>query len=53
MKELLEMKEVCEKALMALRSTVSLKVVEGIEQKIDDMTARYREAHIHRMKNGQ
>ena len=53
MKELLEMKEVCEKALMALRSTVSLKAVEGTEQKIDDMTARYREAHIHRMKNGQ
>lgn len=53
MKELLEMKEVCEKALMALRSTVSLKAIEGIEQKIDDMTARYREAHIHRMKNGQ
>lgn len=53
MKELLEMKEVCEKALMALRSTVSLKAVEGIEQKIDDMTARYREEHIRRMKNGQ
>ena len=54
MKELVEMRNVCEKALLGLRSdTISLKAAEMMEQQIDDMTARYRQHHIRRMERGE
>ena len=53
LKELMEMRTVCAKALRYLHGESRLDNAAQLEQTIDDMTGRFRENHMHRMKNGQ
>lgn len=53
LKELMEMRAVCAKALRYLHGDSRLDNAAKLEQTIDDMTTRFRENHMHRMKNGE
>lgn len=53
LKELMEMRTVCAKALRYLHGHSRLDNAAKLEQTIDDMTTRFRENHMHRMKNGE
>ena len=53
LKELMEMRAVCAKALRYLHGDSRLDNAAKLEQTIDDMTGRFRENHMHRMKNGE
>ncbi len=59
LKEVMDMRAVCAKALHYLHGATNvdhnerLAAAARLEQSIDDMTRRYRENHIRRMKNGQ
>ena len=53
LKELMEMRTVCAKALRYLHGDSRLDNAAKLEQTIDDMTTRFRENHMHRMKNGE
>ena len=53
MRELMQMKEICERALSALHGEISLPQAQQLEDHIDDLTHQYRKAHIQRMKAGQ
>ena len=53
LKELMEMRTVCAKALRYLHGESRLDNAAKLEQTIDDMTTRFRENHMHRMKNGE
>ena len=53
LKELMEMRTVCAKALRYLHGESRLDNAAKLEQTIDDMTGRFRENHMRRMKNGE
>ncbi|OUP24239.1 Na/Pi cotransporter family protein [Gemmiger sp. An194] len=53
LKELMEMRTVCAKALRYLHGHSRLDNAAKLEQTIDDMTTRFRENHMRRMKNGE
>lgn len=53
LKELMEMRTVCAKALRYLHGHSRLDNAAQLEQTIDDMTGRFRENHMRRMKNGE
>ena len=53
LKELMEMRAVCAKALRYLHGESRLDNAAQLEQTIDDMTGRFRENHMRRMKNGE
>lgn len=53
LKELMEMRAVCAKALRYLHGDSRLDNAAKLEQTIDDMTTRFRENHMQRMKNGE
>ena len=53
LKELMEMRTVCAKALRYLHGESRLDNAAQLEQTIDDMTGRFRENHMRRMKNGE
>ena len=53
LKELLQMKKICAKALAYLHGGFSLEDAAKLEQTIDDMTGHFRETHIRRMKSGE
>ena len=53
LKELMEMRSVCAKALRYLHGESRLDNAAKLEQTIDDMTGRFRENHMRRMKNGE
>ena len=53
LKELMEMRAVCAKALRYLHGNSRLDNAAQLEQTIDDMTGRYRENHMRRMKSGE
>ncbi len=53
LKELMEMRAVCAKALRYLHGDSRLDNAAKLEQTIDDMTTRFRENHMRRMKNGE
>lgn len=53
LKELMEMRTVCGKALRYLHGNSRLDNAAQLEQTIDDMTGRFRENHMRRMKNGE
>lgn len=47
------MRAVCAKALRYLHGESRLDNAAQLEQTIDDMTGRFRENHMRRMKNGE
>lgn len=53
LKELMEMRNVCAKALRYLHGNSRLDNAAKLEQTIDDMTGRFRENHMRRMKSGE
>ena len=52
-RELIQMREICEKALGALHGDVSLEQAQQLEEQIDELTQSYRKAHLKRMKEGR